>query len=113
MPILLTSLSASEENDVTSALTTVKNVLEQNKDTTIEYIDSLISNLSGLVAHQKMSVRMTCLQCLTILSTYPTYIVEPRRVGVIRVVKPALDDKKRFVRKDAVQCINAWYMLAG
>lgn len=112
MPLLLHSLATCNNDEILqSTLTTLSGVLDHNKDTVQEYIVTMATRLLSLVTHTKMRIRIVVLKCLTSVSYYPSYQIVPMKPQVIRKLRTVLDDKKRLVRKEAIRCSNAWYMM--
>lgn len=60
----------------------------------------------------KQKVRLTSLRCLRLFPTkIKDSILLPLRAKVVNGLMPALDDPKRNVRKEAVECKAAWVRL--
>lgn len=96
-----------------STLSTILSVLTENHDAIVEYVNELINSLIKHMAdNNNMKIRMLSLKALAILSSYTAHTVLPMRAEVIRKVRPILGDKKRLVRKEAMFCSNAWYLMS-
>lgn len=55
---------------------------------------------------------MASLRCLKQYAVgYPTYVLLPYKMDVIYGLIDAIDDKKRLVRKEAVDTRSKWYMI--
>ena len=60
------------------------------------------------------NVRISSLRCLAILPTHlPFESIDPFQKRVVRALGAVLDDPKRQVRKEAVDCRHAWYTSSG
>jgi hypothetical protein len=53
-------------------------------------------------------VRIQALQCVGEMVHLSPVAVQPHKIQIINGLKPALDDRKRLVRKQAVAACNAW-----
>ena len=51
---------------------------------------------------------MLALQCISSLTELPIHLVYPYRSHVINELDSCLDDRKRLVRKEAVDCAFKW-----
>ncbi|KAI8065438.1 Dos2-interacting transcription regulator of RNA-Pol-II-domain-containing protein [Gongronella butleri] len=80
-----------------------------------EYIRTMVDRLLPLThVSDRAAIRLNALQCLTAFAQ-----MDWRHQGldnafvhhVIKALGPALDDKKRRVRKEAVDCREQWYKL--
>lgn len=56
-------------------------------------------------------LRIAALECLSMLSTFPTYLLLPLKDKVTYGVTSSLDDRKRLVRAAAVRARLKWYMV--
>ncbi|CAO3587234.1 unnamed protein product [Absidia cylindrospora] len=80
-------------------------------------LDTLLDALLELaIGHPRTIVRKNALHCLynyacTARSTNKADVLQPYATTVIKKLGLALDDKKRLVRKEAVDCREQWYML--
>lgn len=74
----------------------------------VAQLDVLVPRLLQLTRHQKMVVRKAALRALGVLTTLPTDAIYPYAQRVTRELVPALDDKKRLVRAEAVKSRNEW-----
>ena len=55
--------------------------------------------------------RIAALRCLTVLpSTVPYLTLQAQKPAVIRNVAQALGDRKKQIRKEAVDCRAAWFL---
>jgi len=82
-----------------------------------ENIDAIISVLLIQIPRSPANpppVRTASLRCLAILPVHFSFsAVEPFKKMVVRKVGEVLDDPKRSVRREAVDCRHAWYSSSG
>lgn len=113
LPLLLQSLDL-EESDVKAAAIQSLTVISQESPKAIEsHIGSLVSRLIGSTVNGKAntsSVRYNALRCLRIL---PGRITDstllPYKNTVTGGLSEVLDDPRRRVRNEAVECRAAWF----
>ncbi|KAF9973632.1 hypothetical protein BGZ73_003128 [Actinomortierella ambigua] len=61
-----------------------------------------------------MKVRVAALQCLGELAKdLPFTALRPYKQQVLKDLERVLDDKKRYVRREAVECRSLWFTLSG
>jgi len=81
------------------------------------HLDSMIPSLLNQIQLSQSNppnLRMASLRCLAILPTQLSFdSIDPFRKQVIRQVGLILDDPKRAVRKEGVDCRHAWYSSSG
>ncbi len=115
LPLLLQSLDL-EDSDVKAA--TIQNIMVVSQDSpkAVEgHMGSLVTRLLKSAMHPTVNstgVRRNALRCLRL---FPGSVKDsnllPYRNVVIRGLMTALDDSKRNVRKEAVECRAAWFNL--
>jgi DNA repair/transcription protein MET18/MMS19 len=80
----------------------------------IGYLGSLLDALLSLaINHRRTVIRKDALRCLLhyaciVRSTNKRDLLHPYASNVIKTIGLALDDKKRSVRKEAVDCREQW-----
>lgn len=112
LPLLLQSLEL-EDLDVRAATIRTLAVISEESPTAVEgHVGSIVSRLLKSGSDPKTNgpaVRLNALRCLKI---FPGKVKEstllPYRNTVTRGLMAALDDPKRDVRKEAVECRAAW-----
>ena len=110
MPLLIQSLDCE---DTSIAMSTLQTFAAINKDVFRDHVPSLVPRFLSLARTSKqLTIRIGALQCLHKLSLLPVHTVYPYRRKITNELKPCLDDKKRLVRREAVTCRNAWFMMA-
>lgn len=113
--MLIQSLSSSITDSETKQ--SILNLLNSlMSDSQMEFVDHL-SHLIPVILElsykdSKVDTRISALNCLQTLASFPFPKTYPFRNLVINDLKFALDDSKRIVRKTAVLARNLW-VLAG
>lgn len=113
LPLLLQSLDL-QDLDVKAATIQSLTVISQESPKAVEgHIGTLVSRLLNSTADPKAntsSVRHNALRCLRI---FPGRITEstllPYKNAVTGGLLTVLDDPKRYIRKEAVECRAAWF----
>lgn len=113
LPLLLQSLDL-EDSDVKAATIQTLAVISQESPEAVEgHMGSLVTRLLRSASNPKAStasVRHNALRCLRI---FPGRVKDstllPYRNAVTRGLLVVLDDPKRQVRKEAVECRAAWF----
>ncbi|KAI8882460.1 hypothetical protein K501DRAFT_285853 [Backusella circina FSU 941] len=76
------------------------------------YLVTLLPTLTTLTKEPSMKVRIASLKCLTLIpSRFPKDTVASFQKEVIKRLSVVRDDKKRLVRKQAVECLESWYLV--
>ena len=112
LPLLLQSIDLEDLN-VKAATIQILAVVSQDSPKAVEgHIGSLVTRLLRSASSRQTnstSVRVNALRCLRL---FPGKVKDsnliPYRNAVIRGLLPVLDDPKRYVRKEAVDCRAAW-----
>jgi DNA repair/transcription protein MET18/MMS19 len=115
-PTSATSPTATESDDdtrlaVLSLLTILAQEMPQLLSEHLNSTISLLLRLSTQSAHMK--VRVAALIVLWHLAHLPYPIVFPYKNQVLTALLPALDDRKRIVRQQAVKTRNEWFVLSS
>ena len=113
LPLLLQSLDLDDAN-VKAATVQSLTVISQESPAAVEsHIGSLVSRLLKCAVLDRVNtplVRLSALQCLRI---FPGKVKDstllPFKNSVTRGLVKALDDPKRAVRKEAVECRAKWF----
>ncbi|XP_053548548.1 MMS19 nucleotide excision repair protein homolog [Bombina bombina] len=113
LSLLLEALSCPDRIVQLSTLTCLEPLLLDAADILGVHIDSLVTKLLGLTSSPTMAVRMTALKCMHALTKLPTHMLLPYKPQVIRALAKPLDDKKRLVRKEAVDARCQWFLLGS
>ncbi|CAI2171239.1 19808_t:CDS:10 [Funneliformis geosporum] len=111
-PLLIRSLSLPDAELKASTLDTFYIISEDAPHIISEHVSSLIPLLLSLTKPDHgntMRVRIAALRCLSILPDHiPFDVLFPFKFRVLKELSTALDDKKRLVRKQAVDCRSKW-----
>lgn len=95
-----------------STLETLHELISEASDLVAPQITSMVPALLKLSQYQpKMKVRIAALKCLKALTQLPHHFVFPYKSDVIRQLATCLNDKKRLVRKEAVDARCSWFLL--
>uniref|UniRef100_A0A0B7AL83 MMS19 nucleotide excision repair protein n=1 Tax=Arion vulgaris TaxID=1028688 RepID=A0A0B7AL83_9EUPU len=112
VPLLLLCLDQSGNSSHNQTLTTLCSAVINAPDVIVPSVDSLIGRLLELTkSDSAMKTRMAALKCLENLTCLPSYTVVPHQAQVVQHLASSLDDKKRLVRKQAVETRSAWILL--
>ena len=113
LPLLLQSLDLEDSDVKATTIKTLTIVSQENSKAMEGHVGSLVGRLLRCVTYPEansVSVRHNALRCLR---TFPGRTkgstVLPYKNKVTRGLLNALDDPKRHVRKEAVECRAAWY----
>uniref|UniRef100_A0A669DYB9 MMS19 nucleotide excision repair protein n=1 Tax=Oreochromis niloticus TaxID=8128 RepID=A0A669DYB9_ORENI len=110
LSLLLEALSCPDQDIHLSTLSCLEPVLVNPPQVLIQQLEALINRLLALISSPAMSVRIASLSCISTLSHFP---VLPFRARVLRALAKPLDDKKRLVRREAVQARGEWFLLGS
>ncbi|CAG8610375.1 3379_t:CDS:10 [Ambispora leptoticha] len=111
-PLLIHSLSLPEPQLKISTIDTFYMIAHDAPHIISEHVTTLVPlllSLSQTNDDNTMHVRISALRCLGVLpDTVRFDILYPYKNQVVRELVKVLDDKKRLVRKEAVDCRNKW-----
>ncbi|XP_068114969.1 MMS19 nucleotide excision repair protein homolog isoform X2 [Hyperolius riggenbachi] len=113
LTLLLEALSCSDRVVQLSTLTCLEPLLLDAADILTIHIDTLIRKLLSLTASPSMAVRISALKCVLALTKLPLPMLLPYKQQVIRALAKPLDDKKRLVRKEAVEARCQWFLIGS
>ncbi|KAG0131695.1 putative DNA repair/transcription protein [Tuber indicum] len=115
LPLLLQSLDLPDPNVKSATIETLLITVTESADAMKEHISSLSARLLNACTNREENpprIRSAALRCL---KAFPralrTDLLLPYKRQVIRSLVTALDDPKRSVRKEAVDCRARWYSL--
>ncbi|KAI8089741.1 RNAPII transcription regulator C-terminal-domain-containing protein [Halteromyces radiatus] len=109
--------TVDHEELVLSMMEVAQSIIPFENSNDSQQLNSLLDALLALtIDHDKTKIRRNALRCLSRYAqvAQSTKKIEMLRLYVPKVIKRlgmALDDKKRLVRKEAVDCREQWYML--
>lgn len=108
LPIVV-GLSSHELDLIVSMLKVAQDIIPDAQNTVVQHLGSFIHALLRLTRHPSSNVRLLALDCLSSLSTKGQRdTLSPFQPSVVKELSVALDDKKRIVRKSAVDCREKW-----
>lgn len=116
-PLLLQSLNLMDSEVRLASLNTILSSVGEVSDLITSHISSLIPKLLALAQSDRdhlntEPVRLAAVNCLhSFAMALPLQKVVPYQKEVIRELTPVLDDKKRSVRKGAIDARQAYYEL--
>ncbi|KAF9953728.1 hypothetical protein BGZ65_004497, partial [Modicella reniformis] len=110
--VLLTELPPS------STIETFQIITKDAPGLMTEHLSTLIPLLLSLTnatdPANTMKVRITALKCLEAQpKSLPFTALRPYKTRVLKELEKALDDRKRLVRREAVECRSQWFALSG
>ncbi|EWC45959.1 hypothetical protein DRE_04752 [Drechslerella stenobrocha 248] len=115
MPLLLQSLDLPDPAIKVASIDTLAVTVTEATDLVSEHISSLITRLLAASSPSDVNtvrVRTAALRCLSIFpSALNIVTVIPYKRQIMRALLKALDDPKRSVRKEAVDCRARWFAL--
>uniref|UniRef100_A0A8C4N9R5 MMS19 nucleotide excision repair protein n=1 Tax=Eptatretus burgeri TaxID=7764 RepID=A0A8C4N9R5_EPTBU len=76
-------------------------------------VASFLTCLLPLTRSPSMSVRIAALKCLAAITCFPPYLLLPHWMIVQHALAAALDDKKRLVRREAIEARGRWFLLGS
>ncbi|XP_071637667.1 MMS19 nucleotide excision repair protein [Temnothorax longispinosus] len=113
VPLLIESLSLSNEHLVLWTLTSFKLLLDTKHDVFSDNLQCVIPRLMQLSTHRIMGVRIAALECLAHYTSYSTILINPYKQSVLDKLGVLVDDRKRLVRKAAVETRIRWYLVGA
>jgi DNA repair/transcription protein MET18/MMS19 len=117
LPLLLQSLSLPSATLRANAINTIYVMTVESPEIIATHIEQLIPILLEQVTLTRSNppaVRIAALRCLSILPNHISFeFIDSWKQRVIRHLALVLDDPKRQVRKEAVDCRHAWYSSTG
>ncbi|XP_071561201.1 MMS19 nucleotide excision repair protein-like isoform X2 [Temnothorax nylanderi] len=113
VPLLIESLSLSNEHLVLWTLTSFKLLLDTKHDVFSDNLQCVIPRLMQLSTHRIMGVRIAALECLAHYTSYSTILINPYKQSVLDKLGVLIDDRKRLVRKAAVETRIRWYLVGA
>uniref|UniRef100_A0A3P9KGM1 MMS19 nucleotide excision repair protein n=1 Tax=Oryzias latipes TaxID=8090 RepID=A0A3P9KGM1_ORYLA len=113
LSLLLEALTCPDQGVQLSTLSCLEPVIASPPPVLLQQLEAVVGRLLALVCSPAMEVRMSSLRCVRALSLLPTYQVLPFRARVLRALAPPLDDRKRLVRREAVQARGEWFLIGS
>ncbi|CEG83218.1 hypothetical protein RMATCC62417_17178 [Rhizopus microsporus] len=97
-----------------STLNTFKLAVAEAPETISSQVSMILPSLLGILQDRSSSiqVRVAVLNCLSEFPTsLPKDVLKPHVQSVLWKLKVVLDDRKRIVRKEAVDCRSKWFVI--
>ncbi|XP_041829818.1 MMS19 nucleotide excision repair protein homolog isoform X2 [Melanotaenia boesemani] len=113
LSLLLEALTCPDQGVQLSTLSCLEPVLINPPQVLIQQLEALVKRLLALICSPVMNVRIASIRCIHALSHFPAHEVLPFRARVLRTLAQPLDDKKRLVRRAAVQARGEWFLLGS
>ncbi|XP_023197235.1 MMS19 nucleotide excision repair protein homolog isoform X4 [Xiphophorus maculatus] len=113
LSLLLEALTCPDEGVQLSTLSCLQPVLINPPQVLVLQLEALVSRLLALIGSPAMKIRMASIRCVLALSRFPAHEVLPFRSRVLRALAPPLNDRKRLVRREAVQARAEWFLLGS
>lgn len=116
MPLLIESMSFPDTVLKLSTLDLFQFSLQEATDIMAKHIITLLPAFTSLIgpAEKSMKVRISALKCIQLISTNISRdVVLPYVKDTLKAIAIPLDDKKRLVRKQAVECRESWYLIGS
>lgn len=113
LSLLLEALTCPDQGVQLSTLSCLEPVLVNPPQVLIQQLEALVSRLLGLVCSPAMKIRIASIRCILALTYFPPHEVLPFQARVLRALAPPLDDRKRLVRRAAVQARAEWFLLGS
>ncbi|KAI8996816.1 RNAPII transcription regulator C-terminal-domain-containing protein [Pilobolus umbonatus] len=109
---IIRALSLGDEPLILSMLKIAQDIIPTSQSVINKHLGCFIDALLKLTVFNSIKVRVVALNNLKLLSVDGDYdcLMKYKDV-VIKSLAPALDDKKRIVRKNAVDCREQWYII--
>ncbi|XP_061667031.1 MMS19 nucleotide excision repair protein homolog isoform X2 [Syngnathoides biaculeatus] len=113
LSLLLEALTYPDQGVQLSTLSCLEPVIADPPPVLIQQLEALVGRLLPLMSSPTMNVKIASLRCIYALSRFPEHEVLPFRARVLRALATPLDDKKRLVRREAVQARGEWFLLGS
>lgn len=109
MSPIIVALSSKDDTLIESTLSVAQEIIPNAQDLVIQHLGSFIHALLRLTQYPSANIRILALNCLNDIATKGKYDhLSPFKPSVVKELSIALDDKKRIVRKNAVDCREKW-----
>ncbi|KAJ3643831.1 hypothetical protein Zmor_026518 [Zophobas morio] len=114
LKMIVLCLDESEEPEVLVVLLNIiKDFITQKEKCMEDHLGDFLTRFLKLSTFDKsMKVRILALQCLQeVTSSFPVYKLLIHKQEVVRVLGKVVDDKKRIVRREAVEARSLWFLV--
>ncbi|KAF9362709.1 hypothetical protein BGX34_005646 [Mortierella sp. NVP85] len=118
LSMLVHSLTFPDPELKTSTIETFQIITNDAPALMAEHLSTLTPMLIGLAnandSTNTLKVRMAALKCLGAQpKSLPFTALRPYKARVLKDLEKSLDDRKRLVRREAVECRSQWFALTG
>ncbi|XP_061561738.1 MMS19 nucleotide excision repair protein homolog isoform X1 [Phycodurus eques] len=113
LSLLLEALTYPDQSVQLSTLSCLEPVIADPPSALIQQLEALVGRLLPLTSAPTMKVKIASLRCIYALSRFPEHEVLPFRARVLHALATPLGDKKRLVRREAVQARGEWFLLGS
>ncbi|KAI1316679.1 hypothetical protein EDD11_009635 [Mortierella claussenii] len=118
LSMLVHSLSFPDPELRSSTIETFQIITKDAPGLMAEHLSTLIPLLISLTnasdPANTMKVRIAALRCLGAQpKSLPFTALRPYKIQVLKELEKSLDDRKRLVRREAVECRSQWFTLNG
>lgn len=116
--MLVHSLSFPDPELKSSTIETFQIITKDAPGLMAEHLATLTPLLISLTNAQEpantLKVRIAALKCLGAQpKSLPFTALRPYKAQVLKELEKSLDDRKRLVRREAVECRSQWFSLSG
>ncbi|XP_014487511.1 PREDICTED: MMS19 nucleotide excision repair protein homolog [Dinoponera quadriceps] len=111
VPLLIETLSLNDVQLVLWALRSLKFLINTKHIVLSDNVQCIIPRLLQLTTEEIMDIRIVALECLTRYANYPTILIYPYKMVVLDKLGITIDDRKRLVRKAAVEARTQWFIV--
>ncbi|KAI8971440.1 RNAPII transcription regulator C-terminal-domain-containing protein [Mycotypha africana] len=110
---IIDALSSHDNNLIRATMKVAQQIVPEAQDLVVQHLGSLIHALLRLTQLETaVDIRISALLCLCeIAAKGKPANLSPFRPSVIQELAMALDDKKRVVRRNAVDCRERWFAI--
>uniref|UniRef100_UPI00358FE5AB MMS19 nucleotide excision repair protein homolog isoform X2 n=1 Tax=Myxine glutinosa TaxID=7769 RepID=UPI00358FE5AB len=112
-PHLLSWLAEPHVAVLAAALALLQVALAHSPKPLEPQVESFLTCLLPLTRSPSMSVRIAALKCLSAITCLPTHLLLPHWITVQHTLAAVLDDKKRLVRREAIEARGRWFLLGS
>nr|CAH7735477.1 unnamed protein product [Callosobruchus chinensis] len=112
--MILMCLEKCDEPEVLVVLLRcLKRIINDDSEAIDSTLDDFLTRVLKLTTFKNsMDVRIEALQCLSTMTTaFPVYKLLPHKNTVTHYLAGCIDDKKRLVRKEAMDARSLWFLL--
>ncbi|KAI9480356.1 MAG: RNAPII transcription regulator C-terminal-domain-containing protein [Benjaminiella poitrasii] len=111
LPIIV-ALSSHDTKLIETTLNVAQELIPNSQELVVQHLGSFIHALLRLSQFESAHIRNHALECLSSLAAKgKPEVLSPFKPSVVKELSVALDDKKRIVRKSAVDCRERWYAI--